>query len=142
MRGYKTLWIHDLKGRTYKLELSKNQKVVKIHRIKETINFAENAKVQEELSINAFLLYMYLVRHQQDRVWALSSKDVYPKTHLTESTYRKAMHELIEKEYLTKGTIDLGADGIYKEESYHFWEVPSLRHKSIPLGEEVFVMDE
>ena len=69
---------------------------------------------------------MYLIMHENDRVWALSSKDVYAKTQLTEKTYQKAIQELIEKKYLTAGEIDIGTGIKYKENAYHLWEKPSL----------------
>lgn len=143
MRGYKTIWVNnDSKGKTYKIELSKNQKLIKIHRIKNGINFKANEEAQESLSQNAFSLYIYLIRHEEDRIWALSSKAAYPKTHLTESTYRKAVQELISKNYLTHGTISLGNGEIYKEDAYHLWETPSLIKEATPVGNETFKFDE
>ena len=126
-------------GQRYTILVSKNQKVIKIHRIKSAINFKANEQAQKELSIYAYAMYMYLIRHEQNRVWALSSKDVFEKTPLKEKTYIKAVQELIDKGYLTKGTIDLGCgDRKYKDEAYHLWETPSLRFEETPIGNEVF----
>lgn len=126
-------------GKRYSIIVAKNQKVIKIHRIQNSINFEANNKAQEELSISAYVLYMYLIKHEQGRVWALSSKDVYNKVHLTDRTYPKAVQELIDKDYLTKGTIDLGKyDRTYIEDAYHFWEYPALREKEEPIGKEIF----
>ena len=126
-------------GQRYTIIVAKNQKVIKIHRIKNAINFKANEQAQKELSIYAYSLYMYLIRHEQNGVWALSSKDVFEKTPLKEKTYIKAMQELINKTYLTKGTIDLGyGDRKYTDEAYHLWEIPSLRLEETPIGNEVF----
>lgn len=144
MRGSRTIEVNcDSQLRSYAIKVAKNQKVIKIHRIKNSINFKANDKAQKELSLYAYALYMYLIKHEQHRVWALSSKDVYDKTPLTEKTYAKAVKELIEKDYLTKGTIDLG-DGNkkYIDDSYHLWEIPSLRFEEKPINDEVFKCDE
>lgn len=126
MRG-KTIQINnDSKGRSYAIQVAKNQKVIQIHRVKSSINFEANYEAMKELSSNTYVLYMYLIMHENDRVWALSSKDVYAKTQLTEKTYQKAIQELIEKKYLTAGEIDIGTEIKYKENAYHLWEKPSL----------------
>ena len=125
MRGYKTIWINnDSKGSTYKIELAKNQKVVQIHRIKNSINFDANYKAIKNLSFAAYTLYMYLIMHSNNRVWALSSKDIYNNTNFTERTYTRAIDELIEKRYLIHGEIDIGGGQTYKENAFHLWEDP------------------
>ena len=84
-------------GKQYYIKVAANQKVIQIHRVKNGINFEANYKAMAVLSANAYVLYMYLLMHENHRVWALSSKDVYAKTALTEKTYTKAVAELIEK---------------------------------------------
>ncbi len=120
----------------YSILVAKNQKVIQIHRIKSSINFEANYKAMNDLTSNAYVLYMYLLMHENHRVWALSSKDVYNKTHLTEKTYPNAVKELVKKGYLTAGIINLGEvhSGTidekgrrYKEEAYHLWEDPDMR---------------
>lgn len=135
----KKIDIQGSNGQRYTIIVARNQKVIKIHRIKNAINFKANEQAQKELSLYAYSLYMYLIRHEQNRVWALSSKDVFEKTPLKEKSYIKAIQELINKDYLTKGVIDLGCgDRKYKNEAYHFWEIPSLRLELNPIGDEVF----
>lgn len=126
-------------GQRYTIFVAKNQKVIKIHRVQKSINFKANQEAMKALSNHAYVMYMYLLLHTQNRVWALSSKDVYNKTNLTERTYPKAVQELIDKDYLTKGTIDLGyGDRKYEEEAYHLWESPSLINEETPVGNEIF----
>ena len=122
----------------YSILVAKNQKVIQIHRIKSSINFEANYKAMKELSSNAYVLYMYLLMHENHRVWALSSKDAYNKTGLTDKTYPNAVKELSKKGYLTAGIIDLGEvkngtqseyERKYKEEAYHLWEDPDMREE-------------
>lgn len=128
MRGYKTIWINnDSKGSTYKIELAKNQKVVQVHRIKNSINFKANEKAMETLSANAFVLYMYLLRHSNDRIWSMSSKDIFNKTPLTEKTYPKAVDELISTGYLVAGELGIGNGETYKENAFHLLEDPDMK---------------
>lgn len=114
-------------GNQYKIVVAKNQKVIQIHRVKKSINFLANQNAMKVLTANAYVLYMYLLMHENHRVWSLSSKDVFNKTPLTEKTYPKAVVELILKSFLTVGIIDIGSSEIYKEEAYHLWESPEMR---------------
>ena len=111
-------------GKQYYIKVAANQKVIQIHRVKNYINFEANYKAMAALSSNAYVLYMYILMHDNRRIWALSSKDVYAKTALTEKTYTKAVAELIEKKYLVKGDIQLDAYTTYSENAYHFYELP------------------
>lgn len=126
MRGKKIQINCDKQGRSYAIVVAKNQKVIQIHRAKNGISFAANYEAMKILTPNAYVLFMYLLMHENNRVWALSSKDVYEKTTLTEKTYPKAVQELINKGYLTAGEIDLGSGTKYKEDAYHLWESPDL----------------
>lgn len=114
-------------GNKFKIVVAKNQKVIQIHRIKNSINFVANQNAMKILTANAYVLYMYLLMHENHRIWALSSKDVFNKTPLTEKTYPKAVVELILKGYLTVGIIDIGGGEVYKEEAYHLWESPDMK---------------
>lgn len=121
-------------GKHYSIQVAKNQKVIQIHRVKSSINFAANYEAMKDLSANAYVLYMYLIMHSEGRVWALSKVDVEAKTPLKEKTYLKAVQELIEKKYLTAGEIYLGeGEKKWTEEAYHMWETPSLNpdHKEV-----------
>lgn len=113
-------------GKQYSIKVAANQKVVQIHRVQNYINFEANFKAMATLSSNAYVLYMYILMHDNRRIWALSSKDVYAKTALTEKTYTKAVAELIENRYLVKGDIQLDAYTTYSENAYHLYELPEL----------------
>lgn len=113
-------------GKQYYIKVAANQKVIQIHRVKNGINFEANYKAMAVLSANAYVLYMYLLMHENHRVWALSSKDVYAKTALTEKTYTKAVAELIENKYLVKGDIQLDACTTYSWNAYHLYELPEM----------------
>jgi hypothetical protein len=117
-------------GKHYGIQVAKNQKVIQIHRVKNGINFAANYSAMKELTANAYVLYMYLLMHSNDRVWALSKVDVEDKTQLSEKTYLKAVQELISKGYLTAGDIDIGDGKVWTENAYHLWEAPT--HKPDP----------
>lgn len=134
---------------TYQVEVAKNQKVVQIHRVKNGINFEANLRAMKTLSANGYVLYMYLMMHEKDRVWALSSKDVYRKTPLTEKTYPKAVQELIDNNYLIKENIGVGGT-LISENAYHLYETPHIKQqptkpirttavgREIRIGAEVF----
>lgn len=111
----------------YSITVKPNQKVIQIHRVKNGINFEANYEAMKTLSSNAYVLYMYLLMHKDNRVWALSSKDVYTKTPLTEETFPTAVDELIDKKYLVKGEINICGDTKYKKDAYHLLEKPDLK---------------
>ena len=112
-------------GKQYSITIAANQKVIQINRVKNYINFEANYKAMSVLSSNAYVLYMYLLMHDNRRIWALSSKDVYAKTALTEKTYPKAVAELIDKNYLVWGDIQLDAYTKFSDNSYQFYELPA-----------------
>lgn len=133
----KTISVYEAKtGKHYGIQVAKNQKVIQIHRVKSSINFAANYEAMKNLSSNAYVLYMYLIMHSEGRVWALSKVDVEEKTPLSEKTYLKAVQELISKNYLTAGEIDIGDGKKWTEEAYHLWETPSLKPQEVVAGEE------
>lgn len=110
-------------GTPYGIKVAYNQKVVQIHRLDSGVTFSATKKAQKTLTLYGFVLYMYLLLHEVNRVWALSSKDVYASTSLTEKTYPKAVKDLIDKGYLTQGKIDGGVVE-FEENAYHLWEDP------------------
>lgn len=118
----------------YTIKVAYNQKVVQIHRVEGGINFKANYKALATLSQYGYSLYMYLLLHEEGRVWALSSKDVYAKTQLTEKTYPKAVKDLIDKGYLVQGKIDGGVVE-FEDNAYHLWEDPAnkVTNKKVKL---------
>lgn len=112
----------------YAVVVEKNQKLVQIHKYSEGVNFKANDEAQESLSMAAYSLYMYLIKHSNGRVWALSCTDIVNKKLFSRTTYHAAVTELIEKDYLVAGCIDIGTE-LVAENSYHFYECPALRNK-------------
>lgn len=126
--GCKKIFVYEHKTyKRYSITIAPNQKVLQIHRIKSGINFEANYEAMKVLSSNAYVLYMYLLMHKDNRVWALSSQDVCAKTALTEETFPTAVDELIEKKYMVQGEICLGGDTKYKTDAYHLLEKPELK---------------
>lgn len=124
MKGYKTIEINnDSQLRSYAIKVAANQKVIQIHRKAGSITFASNYKAMKKLSSNAYVLYMYLLMHSNNRIWALSSEAVYDKTNLTKNTFPKAVEELIVTGYLVEGEIDIGGNK-FKNNAFHLWEDP------------------
>ena len=142
----------------YKIKVSPQQKVFKTVKIKSSINFDANRKAMKNLTTNAFTLYMYMLINNGDRVWALSSKDVYDNTALKQSTYKSAVKELIDKGYLVPHSIDIGS-ATFTGNAYYLYEsleivetdpiqepireitysyVPPLIGGQVTLSEEVF----
>ena len=112
--------LYDSSGIQYTIKVHPNQKAIYIHRDK-GINFWLNQEAMEKLSADAYLLYMYLLVKKENRVWALSSQDVFEHTALKKRTYMKAVAELQEKKYLIPGPIE----GVNKNVcTYHLWESP------------------
>lgn len=86
-----------------------NQKVVKVkHDLRDKAhlytmcNLKSNKKALQELSPNTYKLYMYFSLNQDDYTFALSCQAVCNATGMSDSTYKKAVRELIDKEYLVK----------------------------------------
>ena len=124
MKGYKTIEINnDSQLRSYAIKVAANQKVVQIHRRAGSITFDANYKAMKALSPAGYMLYMYLLMHSNNRIWALSSEAVYNKTNLTKNTFPKAVDELIATGYLTEGDIDIGGNK-FKKNAFHLWEDP------------------
>lgn len=116
-------------GYTGRVQVSKNQKIIQIHRIQNGINFEANYKALATLTEHGYILYMYLVMHSDNRIWALSSKDVIAKTPLTKNPYYKAVRDLIENGYLIKGEINMNGMR-FSENAYHFVEDNGMEYDS------------
>jgi len=118
---YKTIRVYDERGNDYILKVANNQKVIQIHR-KKGISFSANYAAIKNLSANAYVLYMYLLMQNENRIWVLSSKDIYENTPLKKYTLTNALAELQDKGYLVPGEIDLGKKRTYNSNSYHLYE--------------------
>ena len=115
-----TIKLYDSTNTPYSITIANNQKAIYIHREK-GINFTHNHYAMSLLSADAYLLYMYLITRKDNRVWVLSSQDVFAQTALKRRTYTNALSELQEKKYLIAGPIE----GITKtDNTYHLWETP------------------
>ena len=130
------------------IQISKNQKVIQIHKVQNGINFEANKKALASLTTNAYVLYMYILMNNPMHPWALSSKDATNKTALSMRTYNNAVAELIEKNYLVEGEINMKQYSIkgiecglwhFDENAYHLYEDPDLitkRDKGISAYDE------
>lgn len=117
----RTIHVTNRGFRDYTILLATNQKLIRINKLQNGINFKANYEALSNLTPNAYKLYMYLLMHDDDRIWALSSKDVYERVKLTSKTYPNAVKELIEKKYLVKCDIDVGSE-VITENAYNFYE--------------------
>ena len=122
-----TITFKDPYNNTYPVRITNNQKMIYIHRSK-GIDFLFNRKAIKNLSSDAYVLYSYLLLNQPERIWALSSQHVYSSTPLKKRTYTKAVQELLEKGYLTAAEFTDQDNNKYQENTYHFWEDPSLSY--------------
>lgn len=126
-RGEKTLSILENNGRCYSIKIVKNQKIVIARRRHNSISFADNREAAENLSTNAYTLYMNLIMNQNNKAWALSSKYVIEKTGLTKNTYPAAVNELINKGYMVASQV-FASEGVWSEGVYELYE--SLAYKA------------
>lgn len=113
-------------NKTYEVILAKNQKLIQINKKQNGINFQANYEALERLNSNTYKLYMYLMLHDDNRVWVLSCKDVCKRCDMGDNTYLRAVKELIEQGYLVKGKIDTGTE-IVEENAYQFYETPKTK---------------
>ena len=120
-----TINFKDSHNNTYSVRITHNQKMIYIHRSR-GIDFTFNRRAIKSLSSDAYVLYSYLLLNQPERIWALSSQHVYESTPLKKRTYTKAIQELLEKGYLTAGEFIDQDNNKHQENTYHFWEDPSL----------------
>lgn len=112
------------------IKLVANQKVIKLIKYSDSIDYTAHNKARKDLSANAFVLYDYLLCHSNNWVWALSSADVINETPLKIGTYNKAVAELIEMRYLVPHDIDIGSVVLDKDanHSYYFFETPTCNN--------------
>ena len=122
----RTIWVNcgDY-GRTYKITLAPEQKLILSHRYNKGITFDSNNYALRLLSPTAYMLYMYLIMHPDYWAWALSTEQIVKDTHLEKNDLEPAIQELIEKNFLTPGEIN-AYGRTYKKNSYHLWEDPKL----------------
>lgn len=125
MQAHKVINVKDHNNKDYFVRVANNQKVIQIHREK-GINFDSNYEAIKTLSTNAYVLYMYMLMHSSNRIWALSSQEVFDNTPLKKRTYMNAMKELQDAKYLTPGVIDLNNGEVYDTNTYHLWENPKM----------------
>ena len=69
-------------------------------------NLAATRQAMKNLSPTGFILFCYLNMNQRGFKLALSKKDFMDKTGISENTYLKIVHELIEKGYLVQNSED------------------------------------
>ena len=91
--------------------LNKNQKVFRVKKVREKqrnsdVRISDLFKedlfyASRELSEKGFKLYIYLISNQDGYVGGLSKVDVVTKTGISDSSYNRAVNELIEKGFLT-----------------------------------------
>ena len=115
-------------GERYRLTVGKEDAVLQIHRKYKCIDFTAMGNALKDLSDEALRLYFYLVKLPLDTPWALMETVVERDAKLLGERYEIALAELMEKEYLTPGEIDL-QDKRYVTRCYHFWESPALRQQ-------------
>ena len=110
------------RGRTAKLNVAPNQKVIEIHKekLKSIMNIKFNRKAQITLSLQGYALYMHFMCNLHGYKEILSVDGITKTTALGEKAYYKAVNELIEKEYLIK------TENKDITNYYIFYEDPSL----------------
>lgn len=114
---------------TVHVKVAPNQKVIEIHKVHNKggriLDIAANRKAQEQLSPQAYLLYMHFILHLPGYQEALSLKYITESTTLSERGYYKAVNELIEQCYLVAEPNSTFSDyyGFYEDPSIHkpFW---------------------
>lgn len=87
------------------IKVAPNQKVIEIHKVNPKgyiLDIQTNKTAMQELSPQAYMLYMHFVLNLPGYKEALSLKNITDSTTLSERTYYKAINELIEKGYLVK----------------------------------------
>lgn len=105
-----------------------NQKVIEIHKVHakggRILDIATNRVAQQELSAQAYVLYMHFMLNLPGYREALSLKYITESTSLSERGYYKAVNELIEQKYLVR------EPSTEFTEYYCFYESPSLCSQS------------
>lgn len=116
----------------YTVYASENQRIFHIHKVSNAIDFNHNNTAQAVLDNKEFQLYMNLVKHGNDRIWVLcteakTEKAIFKSTTIkSHATLSAALKGLIEKGYVTQGSIFTGEQMITTPDTYHFWEDPTL----------------
>ena len=87
------------------IKVYKNQKVVKtikLHNKGFGFDIVANRAAIKTLTPPAFMLYSHFIQNAPDYIEALSRKLILETTGLTIRTYKAAVEELIDKDYLVK----------------------------------------
>lgn len=99
-------------------KLYSNQKAIRIAKTEcnkdnpyAVINLAALEGAMKALKPNAFKVWCYLCRNQTNYEFALSGMEVQTKCNMSDKTYRSAVNELIEKQYLVEVELYEGLTG-------------------------------
>lgn len=109
----------------YTIELENGQRTFEVHRVQKGIDFKANRQAMKELSPQAYMMYMYMVLNSPNKEWRFAEDKLSDETKLDMDALETTIHELLDKQYLTQGTIYSGG-GIHKKHAYHIWETPEL----------------
>ena len=105
------------------IQVAANQKVIEIHKInskgKFILDIEANKQAMQNLSPQAYMLYMHFILNIPGYREALSIKNITEITSLSERSYYKAINELIEKNYLVK------EPNLDFSDYYGFYEAPT-----------------
>ena len=111
----------------YTIELENGQRTFEVHRVQKGIDFKANRQAMKELSPQAYMLYMYMVLNSPNREWRLAEDKLAAETKLDMDALETTIDELLDKQYLTQGTIYSGG-GVHTKHTYHVWETPELQN--------------
>ena len=111
----------------YTIELENGQRTFEVHRVQKGIDFKANRQAMKELSPQAYMLYMYMVLNSPNREWRLAEDKLAAETKLDMDALETTIDELLDKQYLTQGTIYSGG-GVHTKHAYHVWETPELQN--------------
>lgn len=112
-------------GRFYDITVATNQRVVEVRKVYSNLNDGRvfdinaNKKAMQELTPNAYTLYMYFVLKFPGYIEALSISNVRKSTKISEKGYYKAFDELVAQKYLVK------KDSLDFDNFYVFYEAGS-----------------
>lgn len=112
-------------GRFYDITVATNQRVVEVRKVYSNLNDGRvfdinaNKNALQELTPNAYTLYMYFILKFPGYIEALSITNVRKATKISEKGYYKAFDELVAQKYLVK------KDSLDFDNFYVFYEAGS-----------------
>lgn len=112
-------------GRFYDITVVSNQRVVEVRKVYSNLNDGRvfdvnaNKKAIQELTPNAYTLYMYFILKFPGYIEALSIANIRKFTKISEKGYYKAFDELVAQKYLIK------KDSLDFDNFYVFYEAGS-----------------